>query len=129
MDFQGIFAIGFAIIVGLCALGLVVAPLIGWRVTARCEETVSLRSRDLGRQAIGDFFREQGWRTIHEDANSIVARTSMTWRSWGEVVRVDFEPSRAVIRSECALSRQAIDYGRNRMNVQQIITALRRANA
>lgn len=56
-------------------------------------------------------------------------KVSMGMRSWGENVlaTIGYGPRGAVLmlRSECALPTQVIDWGKNRQNVELIVEALR----
>ena len=47
-------------------------------------------------------------------------------RSWGEKIRVTILPSGILhIRSECSLSSQCIDWGKNKKNVNRLIVAIK----
>lgn len=129
MDLTGIlFIAGLACLV-IAVLALVVGPMLGWRIAARHEEFVRFESVSAPREKIREAFREFGWTIDGEASDGMIGRTKLNWRSWGEIVSLEFRECGAEVRSECAFPSQAIDWGRNRMNVRKLIEVLKRKNA
>lgn len=84
-------------------------------------------------QALVDHFsRQKGWKIKERDGlrGRLVLRHGMTWQSWGEKVTLDLRDvndgfTLLKIRSVPTLSSTMVDYGRNRENVEAILTLLR----
>jgi hypothetical protein len=107
----------------------VFGPTFGWRIAAKHEEFLKLESASAPREKIREAFRELGWTLDGEAVDGMVAHTKFNWRSWGEIVSLEFREDGVKVRSECAFPSQAIDYGRNRMNVRELIKVLKKKNA
>lgn len=64
----------------------------------------------------------------HDSQTRVVARTRMSWQSWGEVVSAELVPTEAgtvvELASRAWLRGTVADYGRNRDNVDRLETAL-----
>ena len=126
MDLTGILLIsGFALVL-LFLVALVVGPMFGWRIAAKHKEFVLFASGHVPRAKIKEAFREFGWRIVRDQPDSMMARTKFSWRSWGEVVSLQFRDGGAEVKSECSLPSQAVDYGKNRINVRSLVEALKK---
>jgi hypothetical protein len=66
---------------------------------------------------------------VNDQPEDMIARTKTNWRSWGEIVSLQFRDGGAAIKSECSSPSQAVDYGKNRMNVRNLTETLRKKNA
>jgi len=52
-------------------------------------------------------------------------QVTMSLSSWGEEVTLTaLDPQRLLVRSECALPTQCIDWGRNEKNVRRVVAAV-----
>lgn len=126
MDITGILLIGGFVIVMSALLIVGLGPIFGLRIAARHQMLVDFVTDAYPRERIREAFVELGWAQCAEDADGMKAKTSVNWRSWGEIVSIELHRDGARICSECSFSSQAIDYGKNRMNVQALVDALRK---
>lgn len=129
MDLTGILLISGFVFVVLVLAAVMLGPIFGWRIAAKHEAFVEFTSDAEPREKIREAFCELGWTLDGEALDGMVARTKVNWRSWGEIVSLEFRGGGADVRSECAFASQAIDYGRNRMNVRSLIETLKKKNA
>jgi hypothetical protein len=62
---------------------------------------------------------------------TLEAKTGFTWRSYGEVIRVDLEPgqhgTRVRVATRPRMPLTVVDYGRGRQQVDAVVAALSRA--
>ncbi|OAA23230.1 hypothetical protein UG55_103918 [Frankia sp. EI5c] len=60
--------------------------------------------------------------------DSVVGRTRVSWRSWGERITVELRPvesiTRVTIRSRPRVRTTLVDYGRGRRNVEYLVRTL-----
>jgi hypothetical protein len=103
-----------------------VGLMFGLRIAARHQKLVEFVTEAYPREKIREIFCELSWAQCAEDADEMKAKTSVNWRSWGEIVSIRFRDGGAEISSECAFPLQAIDYGKNRRNVQMLIDVLKK---
>jgi len=129
MNFAEIIVVALAIILILGLIAIILGPMFGWRIAARNEEFIPFSSRIEAREAIRVALMEQGWEIDHDEPDGIIARTKLSWRSWGEIIKIEFVDGGAKVSSECSLPTQAIDYGKNKINVQKLVDALTKRNA
>jgi hypothetical protein len=129
VDITGILLISGVAFAMLLVLAVAFGPMLGWRIAAKHEAFVQFTSDSAPRDKIREAFRDLGWTLDGEAPDGMIARTKTNWRSWGEVVSLEFRKGGAEVRSECAFPSQMIDYGRNRMNVRNLIEVLRNKNA
>ena len=64
-----------------------------------------------------------GWQLQQEPNEDLVFRSGCNLRSWGEVVKIHFQPHRVVVHSQCRLITQCFDWGRNRSNCAEMAKA------
>lgn len=129
MDATGIFLFGSTACAALALLAVVLGPLLGWRPAARYEEFHAFGSTTVPRKKIRDAIARLGWTLLRDQPGDIVARTRVSWRSWSELVSLEFRDHGAVIRSECTSRSQLADFGKNRLNVRHMINTLRELDA
>jgi hypothetical protein len=68
-----------------------------------------------------------GWPAREESEDTITASVGVSLWSWSEKLAIRILPNRGLsITSKCALPTQCIDYGKNKSNVQKLISELRR---
>lgn len=125
MDLTGILLLSGYAVVTLAVLAVAFGPLFGWRIAAKHQEFVQLPFDSLPRHKIREAFIELGWTQCGEEEDSMLARTRLNWRSWGELVSLQFRDGGAEVRSECAFPSQVADFGRNRSNVRNLIGILK----
>jgi hypothetical protein len=126
MDITGIFLISGFVFVILVLLAIVIGPMFGWHIAAKYEEVITFASHRVPRSQIREAFVERGWTVIRDQPSDMTARTKPSWRSWGEIVTLQFHNGTAAIKSECSFPSQVVDYGRNRMNVRSLVDALKK---
>lgn len=124
-----IIVISLAIIIVFGLMAVLLGPMFGWQIAARNVEFIPFPSRVEAQENFRAAFSAQGWEIEREEPDGMTARTKASWRSWGEVVKVKFEDGGATVTSECALPTQAIDYGKNRINLQKLKETLSKKNA
>ena len=74
-------------------------------------------------RALGDLRME--WQKDTSDANRFTARISINQNSWGEDIEIRFVSENTLrITSKCILPLQIFDSGKNKKNVQSIITKI-----
>jgi hypothetical protein len=129
VDLTGILLIAGLAIALLLLLAVVVGPIFGWRIAAKHEEFITFTSDHVPREKIREAFVKFGWSLVGDQPSIMIARTRFSWRSWGESVSLQFRDGGADVKSECSFPSQAIDYGRNRMNVRKLIETLRKKGA
>ena len=129
MDVSGILLICFAVFTALVLLAVVFGPIFGWHIAAKHEEFLPFGSPHVPRKKIREAFIEQGWTLVRDQPADMMARTKTNWRSWGEIVSLQFRDGGAAIKSQCSFPAQVVDYGKNRMNVQNLIEALKKEDA
>ena|SRR5437879_10001755 len=79
---------------------------------------------------IGDQF---GFKILKKnfEEGKITLGTPMSWWSWGEKISIEFSKISSTpiveveLRSECKLTYQVIDWGKNKRNVISILNALK----
>jgi hypothetical protein len=77
--------------------------------------------------AIDEALGLLGWSGSQTDRWSFSANTGVSLWSWGERVEIDVgRDGRLLIRSECCMPTQCIDWGRNRSNVERFLKKLDR---
>jgi hypothetical protein len=118
-----------AIILILGLIAIILGSMFGWRTAARNEEFIPFSSRIEAREKIRDALMEQGWEIERDDPDGMAARTKPSWRSWGEIIKIELDDGGAKVSSECSLPTQSIDYGKNKINVQKLVDALIKRNA
>lgn len=126
MDITGILLIAGLVIVMSALLIVGIGPVFGLRIAARHQILIDFVTNASPRESIREAFGELGWAQCAEDADGLKAKTSANWRSWGEIVSIELRGDGARICSECAFPSQAIDYGKNRINVQALVDALKK---
>ncbi len=84
--------------------------------------------RDVIRSAIQDIQeRHPRFRIEHQTFDITMFQSGINWSSWGERITISAEHKSIRIVSECRLSSQVIDWGRNRNNVELIRPCLAQA--
>ena len=129
MNSATIIVITLAVIIVFCLLAVLLGPLFGWRIAAQNVEFIPFSSRIKAQENLRDAFSDQGWEIERDEPDGMTARTKPSWRSWGEVVKVKFEDEGTMVSSECSLPTQAMDYGKNRINIQKLIDTITKKNA
>lgn len=86
---------------------------------------------DLAKQAVVTATRRAKIR--HQTDTFMEARTGMTFKSWGEVIRLDFEQrnsdTRVEISSRPFIPTAVFDFAKNQENVDAIIRYLKRSES
>ncbi|QWV93565.1 hypothetical protein KP003_06810 [Geomonas nitrogeniifigens] len=123
-----IFVISLGIIILFGLLAVLLGPMFGWQIAARNAVFIPFTSRVEARANLREAFSAQGWEVERDEPDEMTARTKPSWRSWGEVVKVKFEDSGATVTSECALPTQAVDYGKNKINLRKLVESLSKNN-
>lgn len=126
MNLVGILLIVGLVIVMVALVIVGIGPVFGLRIAARHQEHVAFVPDLLPKEKIRETFHELGWTQCGEEADRMEARTSVNWRSWGEIVSIELRDDGAKVSSECAFASQIIDYGKNRMNVRKLIETLKK---
>ncbi|HYC27633.1 MAG TPA: hypothetical protein VEB42_02440, partial [Chitinophagaceae bacterium] len=70
---------------------------------------------------VSNAFSKLGWEQLGMNENSIAASVGMSAASWGEEIMVAVTGQEAEILSKCS---QAIDWGKNKRNVNKLINAI-----
>jgi hypothetical protein len=129
MDFSTVIVISLAFILIVGLIAIILGPLFGWRIAARNERFIPFPSKIEAQEKIRDAFMEQGWEIESDNPDRMIARTKVSWRSWGEIIKVEFQDEGALVSSQCSLHTQAIDYGKNRMNIQRLVDSVMKKTA
>jgi hypothetical protein len=129
VHFLAILVFSLGALLFLTRVTLWFAPMFGWRVTARHEEFITFRSHEVPRMKIREAVGELRWKLVRDESTDMAARVSITGRSWGELVSLQFRDGGAVLKSECVDRMQLWDYGKNRMNVRDLKGVLEKKNA
>lgn len=129
MNSATIIVISLAVIIVFGLIAVLLGPLLGWRIAARNVLFIPFSSIIEAQENLRDAFSAEGWEIERDEPDGMTARTKPSWRSWGEVVKVKFEDGGATVSSECSLPTQAIDYGKNRINLQKLVDTLTKKNA
>jgi len=93
-----------------------------------CGEYIVLepKSSDL-RDAVKKTLAALAWSVRKETSEQNVARIGWNWRSWGEVVFIDFLPDNTIANtSQCVLLTQCLDWGKNKDNITKFATEFTR---
>jgi len=61
----------------------------------------------------------QNWK-LKESESIIVVETNISWRSWGEKIRIEYSSDRIIIKSRPKIITTMFDFGQNYINVQNI---------
>jgi hypothetical protein len=84
--------------------------------------------RNVIRSVIQDIQeRHPRFQIEHQTVNITMLRSGLNWLSWGERIIITAEHKSIRVVSECILSSQGIDWGRNRNNVELIRPCLAQA--
>ena len=67
-----------------------------------------------------------GWRLANRGHGILEYKVPLTMRSWGERVRITIEEGSIRIESWCSFPAQAVDWGKNRQNVDLIRLQVKR---
>ena len=74
------------------------------------------------RKAARETLAVLSWSVCEETDDRIVASTTMSIRSWGEKVLINFLPGNSIcVTSKCALPTQCLDWGKNKANVVEFM--------
>jgi hypothetical protein len=88
---------------------------------AEVRRVVRLTAEDLSRSQV-----------LTQSDSLIEIRVGFSWRSWGEIVRVEIIPGEnetlVKVVSTPKLSTTVIDWGANKRNVEKVMSALRQAD-
>lgn len=82
--------------------------------------------RDHTSDNIEAAMRRNGWKGIQKTATGIRCAVSFNLWSFGETIEVTCEDRRTVLRSNCILPTQCMDWGKNRRNITNLVAALER---
>jgi hypothetical protein len=67
-------------------------------------------------------------RQVREGPEAVTASARISWWSWGEKITVRLAKSpggtEVVVRSQCKLPTQSLDWGKNERNVNQILQGM-----
>ena len=97
------------------------AKVVTIRVAAPAEAV-----RTASREALTRLHRAS---ILVEDEGRVMAKTGLSFRSYGEFVQVEIQPDQwVVIRSTPIVGTTLIDHGKNRDNVRRIAQALHAAD-
>lgn len=107
----------------------VIALLVYRKITNNKEAALSkfVISKDVAAEVnlknkIISALDSSGFQTItyHEKENRITANTSISFKSWGEIVEIQLEENKSnpeiVFKSICAFPFQIYDWGKNKRN-------------
>ena len=124
MDLTTLVSISITAALLLLVLALTFGRFLGWQLTTKQKESVKFQSPHVPRAKIRDSIAELGWTMMRDQPRDMMARTRTRWRSWGEFVTLEFHDGGADIESRCFNRWQAVDWGKNRTNVQRLVEAL-----
>ena len=83
------------------------------------------KSADL-RVAVRATLKALSWSIREEASETIIASTSVNFRSWGEKVLISFLPDNSIsVTSKCALPTQFLDWGKHEANVGRFMAEIR----
>ncbi|MGH7975274.1 MAG: hypothetical protein ACREDS_00860 [Limisphaerales bacterium] len=63
------------------------------------------------------------WKLRTETETELEFGVGVNWKSWGEKVRISFQPKRILIHSECKFPTQCVDWGKNKENCRKFLKA------
>lgn len=70
------------------------------------------------------------WQIGERSATSITAKVGTNWLSWGEKVTIELIDSTSVsLTSQCAFPTQCFDWGKNRTNIETLISQLQKSDS
>lgn len=64
-----------------------------------------------------------GWNLARESERELIFTVRLNWLSWGEKAQVHVENDHLIVRSQCRLLTQCIDYGKNAKNCEKFAVA------
>ena len=79
------------------------------------------------RKAVIETLDTLSWPLLRgSTTEKFIAKTSISIRSWGEEIVINFLPDNSVIiTSKCVWPTQCFDYGKNKINVEKFIMELK----
>jgi hypothetical protein len=63
------------------------------------------------------------WKLHAEKETELKFRVGVNWKSWGEIVSVDFQRNKILINSKCWFPLQCLDWGKNKDNCRKFSEA------
>ncbi len=91
-------------------------------------EVQNIGNFQLIKGEIFDFILKQGWRIKSKSDNEIIAITGINSCSWGERIEVSYLNECVHIKSKCIFPFQCDDWGKNQINVDDILNYIDRSN-
>lgn len=129
MDLATVISIAISVTLLLLVVALAFGPILGWRLAPKQKASIKFLSAHVPRAKIRAAIAELGWTLVRDQPGDMLARTRVSWRSWGEIVSIEFHIGGAEIESRSSSAFQAVDWGKNRMNVQHLVETLQKSRA
>src|SRR5262249_2621791 len=91
-----------------------------------CEQAAGPSDPSDSREAVYLALESLNWSIREELPRKITASTGVNVWSWGEKITITFVAGNSlVVRNECTLPTQCIDWGKNKSNVRKFLDAFR----
>jgi hypothetical protein len=75
-------------------------------------------------EAVEAAMRKAGWQDIRHHGGTVICKIGLNIFSFGETMAITLAPGHAVLRSTCILATQCLDWGKNRRNIDKLVSVL-----